>query len=261
MKPCTQTGNWLPIKRIRRGGKTAEVLIPFSKMYYNYILFDLDHTLWDFERNSAETLFELYDVYHLSGFGKFKKEDFINKFQEINRVLWALYDRNEITREYLRRERFKLVFNGLNFTNDDIALNLGDDYLRICPQKIHVIPNAIEILDYLNTRYQLVIITNGFEEVQHTKLSFSQLKKYFLEIVTSEEAGHKKPNRGIFEFAVKKINAKISECIMVGDNIETDIKGAHRVNMDIIFYNPGKITHNEKVTQKISDLLELKAIL
>jgi len=232
---------------------------PLNK--YKYILFDLDHTLWDFDRNSSETLLELYESYGLAEFGKFSGEEFIQKFREINSVLWTLYDRDEIDKQYLRKERFKLVFNAFNFINDNIALDLGDDYLRICPQKEHVIPYAIEILEYLKPRYKLIIITNGFKEVQNQKLKFSNLKNYFSEIITSEDAAHKKPSRGIFDFAIKKINAKISECIMVGDNVETDIRGAKKVNMDIIFFNPGSKTHQEKVTFEITSLMELKTIL
>ncbi len=236
-------------------------IITTSLKKYNYILFDLDHTLWDFNKNSSETLLQLYDSYGLAENGKFSAEQFIRKFSEVNSVLWTLYDRNEIDKNYLRKERFKIVFRGLNYVNDPLAENLGSDYLSICPVKSNVIPYAHEILEYLHKSYKLVVITNGFPDVQKKKLEASGIEKYFIRMITSEEAGHKKPNRGIFNYGLKTLKAKTSECVMIGDNIETDIKGAKSVNMDIIFFNPEALPHKEEVTCEITSLRELKNIL
>ena len=228
---------------------------------YKHILFDLDHTLWDFERNSSETLHELFKTHHLSKYGDFSAEDLVTKFKEINSRLWNLYDQNEIDKEFLRDERFRLILQELGTNDDMVSAQLSNDYLHLCPAKEHVIPHAFEVLDYLYSRYQLHIITNGFIEVQEKKLLFSKLKKYFTKIITSEEAGHKKPNRGIFEYALELLGASNKDCIMVGDNIETDIRGAISFNLDIIFFNPDKIAHEEKVTHEITSLMELKDIL
>lgn len=228
---------------------------------YNHILFDLDHTLWDFEKNSAETLSQLYDAFHLSKYGKMNREDFISKFREVNAQLWSLYDQNRIGKEYLRDERFKLIFEGFGVKEDETAKRLGRDYLRICPEKEHVMPHAYEVLEYLSGRYRLHIVTNGFRDVQSRKLAFSRLGNYFTRIITSEEAGFKKPDRGFFEYVLSKLEASNSECVMVGDNIETDIRGAFSVDMDIIFFNPGKLPHDEKVNFEITSLLQMKDIL
>jgi putative hydrolase of the HAD superfamily len=228
---------------------------------YRHILFDLDHTLWDFERNSSETLQQLYGHYHLSERGNFSIPDFAQKFRDVNRRLWNLYDLNKIDRDYLRDERFRLVLSELGLKDNDLAAALSRDYLAICPSKEHVIPHAFEVLDYLKERYQLHIITNGFVDVQHLKLTYSKLKKYFTNIITSETAGHKKPDRGIFDYAMELIGTGNRDCIMVGDNIETDIRGAICYQMDIIFFNPDRISHDEKVTHEITSLAELKDIL
>ena len=228
---------------------------------YRYILFDLDHTLWDFKKNSEETLGQLYDDYRLSDSARFSREDFSEKFWEINNRLWNLYDKDAIDKHKLREERFRLIFDELQYNNYDMADKIGDDYLRICPEKINLIPHTTEVLEYLHKRYSMYILTNGFPDTQYKKMSFSRLEKYFNKLITSEEAGHKKPNPEIFEYALRVMNAKNEECIMVGDNIETDIKGAISAGMDIIFFNPEGIRHNEKVTHEISSLLELKELL
>jgi YjjG family noncanonical pyrimidine nucleotidase len=228
---------------------------------YKYILFDLDHTLWDFNKNSAETLVQLYDIYRLGDHKKFTRDDFVEKFSEVNLRLWELYDRNEIDKSKLRLDRFRIIFDELNFAGDELAAKIGDDYLRLCPEKVNLIPNAVEVLEYLRKRYSLYILTNGFSETQYRKLAFSRIEKYFHKMITSEEAGHKKPSPGIFQYALTVIGAESRECIMVGDNIETDIRGAIGSGMDIVFFNPEKLSHSEKVTYEINSLLDLKNIL
>jgi len=233
----------------------------FSMKHYKHILFDLDHTLWDFERNSSETIHQLYKSYQLEKYNLFSEPEFLKKFKEINSRLWNLYDLNEIDKEYLREERFRLVLGELGLKNDKVADKLSRDYLTICPAKEHVIPHAYEVLAYLKDRYQLHIITNGFVDIQDKKLHHSKLRDYFKNIITSEGAGHKKPNRGIFDYALDILGASNKDCIMVGDNIETDIRGAINFNIDIIFFNPDRISHEEKVTYEITSLMELKEIL
>jgi YjjG family noncanonical pyrimidine nucleotidase len=229
--------------------------------HYKHILFDLDHTLWDFERNSAETIQQLYKSCRLGESGLFSVNEFLKKFREVNRRLWNLYDLNKINKEYLREERFRLVLGELGIINHQLADQMSTDYLSICPAKEHVIPHAYEVLGYLKERYQLHIITNGFVDVQDKKLHHSKLRHYFKNIITSEGAGHKKPDRGIFDYALGLIGTVGNDCIMVGDNIETDIRGAINYNLDIIFFNPDGMPHEEKVTHEISSLMELKEIL
>ena len=217
--------------------------------------------MWDFNRNSEETLYQLYDAYRLRDYGRFSREEFAGKFREVNKRLWELYDHDAIDKLKLREDRFRMIFDELKFSHHGIADQVGNDYLRICPEKIHLIPHAIEVLDYLHEKYDLYILTNGFSETQYKKVVFSRLGKYFKKLITSEEAGHKKPHPEIFEYALRVMGAGSDECIMVGDNIETDIRGALGAGMDIIFFNPDRIRHTEKVTSEITSLQELKGLL
>ena len=228
---------------------------------YKHILFDLDHTLWDFEKNSTETLHELYRYYEFDKYEKFSPEMFISQFMEVNNELWSLYDKNKIDRMYLRKERFKLLLTRLGIEEHLVPPEIGEVYLQICPSKPHIVPYAYEILEYLKSKgYGLHVVTNGFEDVQDIKLRSSKLKDYFKHIVTSETVGHKKPNPDFFEYTLKLIGSPKEKCVMVGDNPETDIKGALSINLDVIFFNPKKIPHNYKVTYEITRLQELKEI-
>ncbi|MFC2125393.1 YjjG family noncanonical pyrimidine nucleotidase [Bacteroidota bacterium] len=229
---------------------------------YKHILFDLDHTLWDFDKNSAETLKELYDKYEFEKHNKFSHDMFVDKFMEVNTQLWHKYDRNQIDRMYLRKERFKLVLTGLGVEEQYVPAEIGEVYLRICPTKPHVVSYAFEILEYLkNKKYGMHVVTNGFEDVQDVKLISSDLKDYFDYIITSESAGHKKPNPDFFEYTLNLIGSPKNECIMIGDNPETDIKGALSIGLDVIFFNPKSMTHNYDVTYEITALEEIKGIL
>jgi putative hydrolase of the HAD superfamily len=124
-----------------------------------------------------------------------------------------------------------------------------------------LIPNAKYILKYLIKNYSLYIITNGFMDVQLAKIKNSGLSGYFKKIFTSEHARSSKPNRGIFEYALKSVNARKKESLMIGDDLEIDIKGAREFGIDQVYFNPSGIRHNDRLTYEIHSLLELKDLL
>jgi putative hydrolase of the HAD superfamily len=122
-------------------------------------------------------------------------------------------------------------------------------------------PYAIEVLDYLKQRYKLAVITNGFEEIQHQKLSAGNLHGYFEHIITSQKAGHRKPSVEIFHYALKSNAVDCHEAIMIGDNLVTDVGGARNASIDPIFFNSEKIKHDETLDFEIHSLNELYTIL
>lgn len=232
---------------------------------YNHIFFDLDHTLWDYDSNAEETLGELYQRFDLADLGIESAEKLVADFFEVNEGLWDQYNKGEINKFFLRNERFRMVFEAagavMNLISDDLIRQFNDKYLDECPQKSKLMPGAIDILDYLKDDYQLHLITNGFEEVQTTKIEKSGISGYFEKMITSEKAGHKKPYRGIFTYALKHTGAGLEESILIGDNLGTDIKGAIDFGMDQVFFNPHESGHNTKVQHEIKHLSELKTIL
>jgi putative hydrolase of the HAD superfamily len=227
---------------------------------YRHIYFDLDHTLWDFEKNCAETLNELYTHFNLSRFG-IDVNDFINAYQRVNYQMWEEYNRGQLKKSQIRSERFGNIFELMGLKRKEVPADLNEEFLRICPAKGNVIPYAHEILSYLAEKgYSLHIITNGFKETQHIKISSSNLDRYFRTIINSEICGFSKPDKKIFDYARKLSKADCRECIMVGDDLFTDIGGARNAGIDSIFFNPRKLKHEEKVTFEISCLSELKKI-
>lgn len=230
-------------------------------MNYRCILFDLDHTLWDYETNSTETLKELYHEYNLQQAGIASFTDFSKAFVTINTALWVQYDLGQLHRDVIRFERFHKIMLHLGVDDYPLSLKLSDDYVNLSPRKSTLMPNAIDTLEYLYERYPMIIVTNGFEEIQSTKLASSGITGYFKSIVTSARAGFKKPAREIFEFALSESGFEKHEAVMIGDNLLTDIGGARNAQVDTIFFNPTGISHQEKVRYEISDLKELKEIL
>lgn len=226
---------------------------------YQHIFFDLDHTLWDFERNSNETLLELHKDFLDERI--IPQEQFLAVFHEVNAHLWHLHDTEQITAQELREKRFTMVFQEFDFHNPDLSIAFSQIYLEKTPRKPHLLPQAKEMLDYLSQKYKLHIITNGFPEIQRIKMESAGILSYFQEIVTSAEAGCKKPQKGIFEYLLQKVECSKENCLMIGDNLLTDIEGALQIGLDCVFYNPKKLSHNRKPSYEISCLGELKEFL
>jgi len=229
---------------------------------YTCIFFDLDHTLWDYETNSRDTLVELYLGYDLVSKGVPDADSFLDRFKVVNTELWYSYDRGLIDSTVIRRERFKQILEPFGAYEQSLSDDLSRDYLDICPKKSNLMPHAKEVLDYLVTKqYRLTVITNGFEEIQHQKLTAGNLYPYFDHIITSQKAGHRKPAREIFDFALQLNGIKNHQATMIGDNLITDIGGARAASIDAIFFNSEKITHTETLACEIDSLYELNAML
>ena len=223
-----------------------------------HLFFDLDHTLWDFDRNSA-VAFELIFAAH--GFD-FAIEDFLKHYVPRNQHYWKLYQVNQISHEDLRYYRLKDVFDILEVdVSKELVNQLSEDYITHLPNSNHLLDGAIEVLEYLQPKYELHIITNGFHFVQDKKLKNSNIEHFFKSVTNSEMAGVKKPHPTIFEFALSLANATKEESIMIGDSWEADIEGAVDFGMDAIFFNAENIKTEKTSHVEVKHLLELKNIL
>ena len=229
-------------------------------MKYKHIFFDLDRTLWDFEHNSHKTLLELYKSYNLKEKGVASSLEFIKIYKTYNTKLWDLYRVDKISQKDLRRERFQRTLSDFGINDFDLSEKIGEDYIQVCPRKNKLYPFAIEVLDYLRERYELHIITNGFDKTQHIKLEHSNLKPYFNQIITSEKTGVKKPNPLIFSNALTLANAIKDESVYIGDNLIVDILGCQNSGIDGVYFNPERIEHAENPKFEIECLSKLKKI-
>ncbi|MCO4293090.1 YjjG family noncanonical pyrimidine nucleotidase [Solitalea sp. MAHUQ-68] len=228
---------------------------------YHHLFFDLDHTIWDFDKNAEETLRELFDTYKLSVLGLKSVDLFIDVYTENNHALWAQYHKGVISKAQLRHERFRKTFRDLNVDDHLVPASFETDYVRICPTKTNLFPHAHETLAYLQSKYKLHLISNGFYESTLIKVETTGIGKYFDHINISEKIGVNKPDPEIFHHAMSLAQASVYESIMIGDSLEADIAGAQAVDMDCIFFNPRNIVHNIKVDHEIKSLDELQQIL
>lgn len=221
------------------------------------VFFDLDHTLWDFDRNSAlafENVFKKHKI-------ELSLPDFLKEYEPINLIYWKKYREETVTKEQLRRGRLTDTFDIFKMKFPLYIIDaMATSYIEELPVNNHLLLDTVEILEYLVTKYNLHIITNGFQEVQYLKLNNSGIKKYFSTVTTSEEVGLKKPHPVIFEIALKKACVSPQKSIMIGDSLEADIIGAKNAGMNTLFFN----YRNENVAKNffaINELSEIKNYL
>lgn len=227
---------------------------------YKHIFFDLDRTLWDFESNSIITLKEIFENKKIGDY-HVDFDEFVKYYKKYNEHLWDLYKKGEIKKPYLREERFRGTLKHFGIESEELAEQVSQDYVYLSPRKTQLFPHSIDVISELSKNYQLHIITNGFSEVQFIKMDKSGLTPYFDQVITSEMVGVQKPNPEVFEYALKKAKASVNESVMIGDDQDSDIKGAQGVGMDTIFVN----YYNEEIiispTHHIHSLQELLNIL
>ena len=232
-----------------------------SKKTYQHLFFDLDRTLWDFDA-AAEVAFErIYEQYHLKDLGIPSAHEFHEVYHPLNEKLWELYRADQITKDELNRTRFLKPLEHYGIHDVELADHLSEDYVYWSPRIVKLVPGTLELLEYLKPKYHLHLITNGFEEVQHTKLSGSGMEPYFETLTVSEEVGVKKPNPEIFRYALKKAGATAEESLMIGDEMAVDIDGARAAGMDQLFFNPSKDKTEGERTFEVYNLLDIKEIL
>lgn len=230
-------------------------------MKYKHLFFDLDHTLWDFEANSAHTLLQVYEECQLAGYGITDFDAFAAAYHVHNEKLWARFRNGFIKRDELRWKRFWLTLVDFKINDANLAHEMSSAYLEILPHQRRLVPHATDVLEHCRQRgYTMHLITNGFESTQRQKLQFSGIAPYFTELITSEKSNSMKPQAAIFNYALQATGATADESIMIGDALEIDILGALYAGWDQAYYNPARTPHRHKPTYEVTSLAELKDI-
>lgn len=227
---------------------------------YKHLFFDLDHTLWDFDKNSEASLRTLYEEYDLKGRGILDFDALFKSYVIHNDKLWARYRNGFIKRDELRWKRMWLMLLDFKVADTALAHELSTAYMEILPTRTLLVPHAKELLEHCKDRYEMHLITNGFETTQRLKLQYSGISRYFTHLITSERSNSMKPHKDIFDYALNLAGAAIEDSIMIGDAIDIDILGAINAGWDTAYYNPLKVAHTRKPTYEVGHLQELMEV-
>ena len=206
---------------------------------YDYLLFDADNTLFDFHASEAWALEQA-----IIGLGIHFIPTHVEIYREVNHLCWRQYEDGILPKKDLRGKRFEWFFEKLGLKPD--IDRVATDYLSFLSQSCILIPGAEDLLQEVSKNHALVLVTNGLKEVQRPRLRQSSIEHYFETIVVSDEIGHAKPDAAFFDYTFDKINhPDKSKVLMIGDNINADIRGGLQYGLDSCWYNP-----NQKKTEK-----------
>lgn len=227
------------------------------------LFFDLDRTLWDFDRNSREALQEIFAeiaVPLLPISVTFK--DFIRVYEVENEKCWKSYREGKITQSELRSLRFSRSMDALRVPKfegmDALSEAMGEAYVKRAPYRTGLIPGALEVLRVLKERgHRMYILTNGFEQVQHIKMKNSGLEPFFEKVFTSDALGYKKPHPETFNLCLELTHSTPNEAIMIGDDLECDVMGALNCGWRQVHFNPHGDRHGYQIWRTIKTLESL----
>ena len=209
----------------------------------NTLFFDLDHTLWDFEKNSALTFKLLFEQFEVD----IEIDQFMDVYCPINLAYWKKYRDGVINKEYLRYNRVRETFFALNFDFDEPLLcRVVEGYITFLTTFKHLFPYVSEVILRLSTRFDLYIVTNGFKEVQYKKIAKTPIENCFKGFINADEVGYKKPNPIIFNHALEIANRRPEQVLMVGDDLEADVLGALNCGLHAMHFDPLKEFKHEK---------------
>ncbi len=227
---------------------------------YRHLFFDLDHTLWDFDKNSETVLQKLFVDFDLPARGITDFKPFFEAYKIHNNRMWERFRNGFMKREDLRWKRLWHTLLDFKIGDAKLANAMSEAYLELLPAQTLLHPFAKELLAHCNERYTMHLITNGFEKTQWMKLHNSGIASFFKEVITSEKCNRPKPHREIFDYALQVSNACAADSIMIGDALDIDILGAENAGWDQVFYNPSKLLHNRKPTYEVACFSELMKV-
>ncbi|WP_299203543.1 YjjG family noncanonical pyrimidine nucleotidase [Brumimicrobium sp.] len=225
------------------------------------VFFDLDRTLWDFDKNSESALRVLYEELKLNNYSA-SFEEFLKVYRDVNARYWNDYGAGKIDKTQLRNGRFVDTLKSFEVNDDKLGKTMGERYLQISPYQTHLFPSTKEVLtDLKNNNYRLHIITNGFKEVQFTKLENSGIIHFFDDILCSEEVGVTKPHPLVFQGALSRTKAKANESIMIGDDFKADVIGAENAGIRGVLFDPEKKFESNATIERVEHLEEVPPLI
>ena len=220
---------------------------------YQWLLFDADGTLFDYERAEATALEQAFGL-----IGVAFDPSHLPPYQRINQALWQAVESGEITPGVVKLRRFELLLEAIGVGGSAAALSAH--YLECLAACSELIEDASEVLQALHGKYRIAILTNGLQVVQRGRLARSVIRDHIADIIISEEIGFAKPAKEYFNIALTRLgNPSVREVLMIGDGWASDIQGAVQYGIDACWYNPKKKSRptSPKITREIASLREL----
>ena len=218
---------------------------------YYCILFDADNTLLDFDAAESKALADT-----LRNYGIEPDAETVQTYRTINEKLWRQLEKGQIRRDKLMAERFTRFLKAVNAAGSGAEMNQYYlDQLSTHPDL--AAPNVLDVMKELAEVATLAVVTNGFDRVQSRRVAESGLKEFVEEVFVSEKLDSEKPNRKIFDTALRSLGVENRErVLMVGDSLTSDIQGGINAGLDTCWYNPNHTENPGKVcpTYEISDL-------
>lgn len=215
-----------------------------------WVFFDLDNTLWDFDKNADKALHVLYQRHNLNLHSSYQVDQFIQLYKDVNASYWRRYELGQIDKETLRTARFTDTFNIMGIQPALHPVDVWNEYLEICPLMTNLLPGALDCLSKLSQVFQIGILTNGFEMTQNVKIRESGISKYIQFMQTSESVKLAKPSADFFQQALDRNGLKAYNCVYIGDNEKTDVWGG--INAGITTFH---FKYNETQNEPIDHLL------
>lgn len=227
------------------------------KKKYTYFLFDLDDTLLNFKESEKLSFFKTLEKLGINN----NQIELFDYYQIENNRLWKEFELGVTTKENLKTERFKIVFEKFNLNLDEKIAS--QTYLDMLPETVVLLDNAINLLEKISNIAKIGIITNGIEYVQYKRIQKAGIQKYLEFICVSESCGFAKPDIRFFDHADKMSGGIDKEkTLVIGDRYDADILGAKNYGLDSCWFNHGHPTPKDQIhTYEIHSLKELEKLI
>ena len=216
-----------------------------------YLLFDADNTLYDFTASETNALRRLFRSFSLD-------DSTLPIYHRENKACWAMYEEGTITLERLESERFRRFFSAIGCGAD--PFQAGRLYAHLLGEEGIMIDGAGDLLKALRKSYSLCIITNGIARIQKERFLRTGTADLYEKVFISQEIGYAKPDSRFFSHVLYSLGAEKEQCLVIGDSLTSDIKGAEGAGIDSVYISfSGSTAQN--ATYSVSSYEELGSLL
>jgi len=220
---------------------------------YQWLLFDADGTLFDYDRAESAALEQAFQLIGITF-----TPDYLATYQRINQTLWQAVERGELTPAVVKVRRFELLFQTICVGESPAVFSAN--YLECLAACSELIEDASNVVQALQGKYRMAILTNCLQVVQRGRLARSTIRQHIADIIISEEIGFSKPAKEFFDIALARLgHPPRRDVLMIGDGWASDIQGAIGYGIDACWYNPGRKPRptSPEITREIASLREL----